>query len=122
MCLFGSAIINKPEGLLDAKFTKRGKIVHHFCSLSLVSIIFIEVKKDLVWGKGKLDVIAQVLAESAGRLYFLSLFLIKKIKIKIKNKLLPFNDTANNISLRLSKLKASTLGACSCYPLRWGGV
>ena len=75
MCLFGTAIINKPEGLLDAEFTKRGKIEHHFCSLSSVSIVFIEVKKTLVSGKAKLDVIAQVLAESAGRLYLLfSLF------------------------------------------------
>jgi len=74
VCLFGSAIINKPEGLLDAEYTERGKILHHFCSLSSVGIIFIEVKKDLVLGKGKLDVIAQVLAESAGRLYFLSFF------------------------------------------------
>ena len=73
MCLFGSAIINKPERLPDAEFTKRGKIEHHFCSLSSVSIVFIEVKKNLVSGKGKLDIIAQVLAESAGRLYF-SLF------------------------------------------------
>ena len=72
MCLFGSAIINKPEGLLDAEFTERGKIVHHFCSLSSVSIVFIEVQKNLVSGRGKLHVIAQVLAESAGRLYFLS--------------------------------------------------
>ena len=71
MCLFGTAIINKPEGLLDAEFTKRGKIEHHFCSLSSVSIVFIEVKKTLVSGKAKLDVIAQVLAESAGRLYLL---------------------------------------------------
>ena len=103
MCLFGSAVINKPEGLLDAEFTKRGKIEHHFCSLSSVSIVFIEVKKNLFWGKAKLDVIAQVLAESAGRLYFLF--------FKIFFWLLPFNDNANNISLRLSELKASTLGA-----------
>ena len=113
MCLFGTAIINKPEGLLDAEFTKRGKIEHHFCSLSSVSIVFIEVKKTLVSGKAKLDVIAQVLAESAGRLYLLFFTFFS---------LLPFNDNANNISLRLSKLKGSTLGACSCYPLRWGEV
>ena len=71
MCLFGTAIVNKPEGLLDAEFTKKGKIEHHFCSLSSVSIIFIEVKREFVLGKGKLDVIGQVLAESAGMLYFL---------------------------------------------------
>jgi hypothetical protein len=64
--LFGCAIINNPEGLLDAEFTKKGRIEHHFCSMNSVSIVFIEVKKTYVMGKGRLDVIAQVLAECAG--------------------------------------------------------
>jgi hypothetical protein len=64
--LFGCAIINNPEGLLDAEFTKKGRIEHHFCSMNSVSIVFIEVKKTYVFGKGRLDVIAQVLAECAG--------------------------------------------------------
>jgi hypothetical protein len=66
--LFGCAIINNPEGLLDAEFTKKGRI-DHFCSMnsvSIVSIVFIEVKKTYVLGNGRQDVIAQVLAESAG--------------------------------------------------------
>ena len=66
LCLFGSAVINKPEGLLDSEFTKRGRIEHHFCSMNSVSIVFIEAKKVYVLGDGRLDVIAQVLAESAG--------------------------------------------------------
>ena len=66
MSLFGCAIINNPEGLLDAEFTKKGRIEHHFCSMNSVSIVFIEVKKTYVFGKGRLDVIAQVLAECAG--------------------------------------------------------
>jgi hypothetical protein len=64
--LFGSAIINSPEGLLDAEFTKKGRIEHHFCSMNSVSIVFIQVKKAYVMGKGRLEVIAQVLAECAG--------------------------------------------------------
>jgi hypothetical protein len=64
--LFGCAIINNPEGLLEAEFTKKGRIEHHFCCMNLVSIVFIEVKKTYVFGKGRLDVIAQVLAECAG--------------------------------------------------------
>src|SRR5205085_12047596 len=64
--LFGCAIINNPEGLLEAEFTKKGRIEHHFCSMNSVSIVFIEVKKNYVIGKGRLDVIAQVLAECAG--------------------------------------------------------
>src|SRR5271168_588680 len=105
--LFGCAIINNPEGLLDAEFTKKGRIEYHFCSMNSVNIVFIEVKKTYVMGKGRLDVIAQVLAECAGMSDF-SLFW--------------FDDVANNISLRLSKLETWTLGACSCYPLRWREV
>jgi hypothetical protein len=102
--LFGCAIINNPEGLLEAEFTKKGRIEHHFCSMNSVSIVFIEVKKTYVMGKGRLDVIAQVLAECAGMV-----------------RLLPFlvtaSDFTNAISLRLCKLEESTLGAYSCYPL-----
>jgi hypothetical protein len=64
--LFGCAIINNPEGLLEAEFTKKGRIEYHFCSMNSVSIVFIEVKKTYVLGNGRQDVIAQVLAESAG--------------------------------------------------------
>lgn len=64
--LFGSAIVNKPEGLLKSKFSKRGRIEHHFVSVGLISVVFIEVKKELSTGKARLDVIGQVLAECAG--------------------------------------------------------
>ena len=66
MCLFGSAVINKPEGLLEAEFTKKGRIKHHFYAMNSISIVFIEVKKAYVVGDGRLDVVAQILAESAG--------------------------------------------------------
>jgi hypothetical protein len=95
VCLFGSAVINKPVGLLDSEFTRRGRIEHHFYAVDSVSIVFIEVKKSLVTGKGRLDVIAQVLAESAG----MSDFPFSIVTA------LDFDDTANNISLRLYKLK-----------------
>jgi hypothetical protein len=65
VCLFGSTVVNKPEGFLDAEFTKKGRIEHHFFTVDLISIVFIEVKKTLVVGKGKLDIIGQVLAECA---------------------------------------------------------
>ena len=82
MYLFGSAITNKPEGLLDAQFTKRGRIEHHFYAMDTVSIVFIEVKKLYVLGRSRLDVIAQALAESLSMPDFPN-----------------FDDTANNISL-----------------------
>jgi len=107
--LFGCAIINNPEGLLEAEFTKKGRIEHHFCSMNSVSIVFIEVKKTYAMGRGRLDVIAQVLAECAGMSDF-SLFLVTASD---------FDDAA---SLRLCKLGRSTLGAYSCYPLRWREV
>jgi hypothetical protein len=64
--LFGCAVTNNPEGLLEAEFTKKGRIEYHFCSMNSVSIVFIEVEKTYVMGKGRLDVIAQVLAECIG--------------------------------------------------------
>jgi hypothetical protein len=65
VCLFGSAVVNKPEGLLDAKFTKKGRIEHHFYAFHSVSIVFLGIKKNFILGDGRLDVIAQVLAECA---------------------------------------------------------
>ena len=92
MYLFGNAITNKPEGLLDSEFTRRGRIEHHFCTMSSVGIVFIEVKKSWALGRARLDVIAQVLAESAG----MSDFPFCAAS--------DFDDTVNNISLRLFKL------------------
>jgi hypothetical protein len=80
--LFGSAVTNKPEGLLDAQFTRRGRIEHHFYAMDTVSIVFIEAKKTYVTGRSKLDVIAQALAEALGMSDFPN-----------------FDDAANNISL-----------------------
>ena len=93
MSLFRCAIISNPEGLLDAEFTKKGRIEYHFCCMNSVSIVFIEVKKTYVMGEGRLDIIAQVLAECAGMSDF-SLFLVAD-----------FDDAINNISLRPSKLE-----------------
>ncbi|KAI9764421.1 MAG: hypothetical protein M1840_008444 [Geoglossum simile] len=65
ICLFGSAMVNKSEGLLDSEFTKWGKIKHHFYAMNSISIMLFEVKKVMAVGKGKLDVIVQLLAECA---------------------------------------------------------
>src|SRR3954451_22398790 len=101
VALFGCAVINRPEGLLEAEFTKKGRIEHHFCSMNSVSIVFIEVKKTYAMGRGRLDVIAQALAECACMSDF-SPFLVTASD---------FDDAA---SLRLCKLEGSTLGAYSC--------
>jgi hypothetical protein len=61
--LFGNRVINKPEGVLDAQFTKRGRIEHHFYTMDSVSVVFIEIKKIYTLGSGRLDIIAEVLAE-----------------------------------------------------------
>jgi hypothetical protein len=75
--LFGSAITNKPEGLLESKFTKRGRIKHAFISVGSIRIVFLEVKKELSIGKARLDVIGQVLAECASEFqYYRELLLL----------------------------------------------
>lgn len=70
VCLFESLIVNKPEGLLDGAFTKKGRIEHHFIALKSISIVFMEVKKTFVDGRDGLNMKAQVLAECAGMLRF----------------------------------------------------
>lgn len=65
--LFGHAVTNNPEGLLESEFAKKGRIEHHFIAVKSASIVFIQVKKTMFMGKGRqLDVIGQVLAECAG--------------------------------------------------------
>jgi hypothetical protein len=72
--LFRCAIVNNSAGLLEAEFTKIGRIELYFCSMDSVNIVFIVVKKIYVLGNGRLDVIAQVLAECAGMSDFLFRF------------------------------------------------
>lgn len=51
--LFGIAITNKPEGLLESKFSKRGRIEHRFVSVGSISVVFIEVKKEVSTSKAR---------------------------------------------------------------------
>jgi hypothetical protein len=51
---------------MESDITRKGRIEHHFYALDSISIVFLKVKKDMVAGKARLDVIAQVLAECAG--------------------------------------------------------
>jgi hypothetical protein len=104
-----------------------------------VSIVFIEVKKAQILGKGRLDVVAQVLAESIGTLDFILLQLLVLTMLPIilacdyaNSKSLQWvpilailydgrlfeYDVTNNISLRLCELEVSTVGAYSRDPLR----
>ncbi|KAN0073248.1 hypothetical protein V8E54_008468 [Elaphomyces granulatus] len=65
VCLFQNTIVNKPEGLLESEFTRKGRIEHHFIAVESISIVFIEVKKVLAVGNAGLNMKAQVLAECA---------------------------------------------------------
>ncbi|PGH19138.1 hypothetical protein AJ80_04216 [Polytolypa hystricis UAMH7299] len=66
VCIFQNTIVNKPEGLLGSKFTKKGRIEHRFVAVKAISVVFIEVEKFL-FGSDEvgLDMKAQVLAECA---------------------------------------------------------
>lgn len=50
--------------------TDRGRIEHQFLVYGAVVVLFIEVKKELLTGKAKLDQVAQVLAEADGSFPF----------------------------------------------------
>jgi len=60
ICLFHSTIVNKPEGLLEGEFIRKGRIEHHFIAVDSVSIVFMEVGKVLTVGKCGLDIKGQV--------------------------------------------------------------
>jgi hypothetical protein len=65
VCPFQNTIINKPGGLLEREFTRKGRIEHHFIVVESISIVFIEVKKILAIRKAGLDMKAP---ECAGML------------------------------------------------------
>lgn len=60
--------------MIQGEFTRHGRIEHHFGALDSISIVFVEVKRELATGKAKLDAKAQVLAEAAGELQVSSIF------------------------------------------------
>ncbi|KAN0067920.1 hypothetical protein V8E54_013848 [Elaphomyces granulatus] len=63
VCVFGHAIINRPEGIITAEFTRNGRIEHHFIAFESATVVFIEVKKALFVNSDEIDIKAQVLAE-----------------------------------------------------------
>lgn len=57
---------NLPEEILEVDVTERGRTEHQFLVYGAVVVLFIQVKKELLTGKAKLDQIAQLLAEADG--------------------------------------------------------
>lgn len=64
-------VTNLPEAILVAEVTERGRIEHQFLVYGAVVVLFIQVKKELLTGKAKLDQVAQVLAEADSSFPFL---------------------------------------------------
>lgn len=58
--------MNRPEELLEGEVTDRGRIEHQFIAFGSAVVLFIEVKRDLLGGKARVDQITQVLAEADG--------------------------------------------------------
>lgn len=58
--------MNRLEELLEGEVTDRRRIEHQFIAFGAVVLLFIEVKRDLLGGKARVDQIAQVLAEADG--------------------------------------------------------
>lgn len=64
--LFGRRLTNHPEQFFGGDMTNRSRIEHQFLAFGATVVLFIQVKKDLLCGKARLDQIAQVLAEADG--------------------------------------------------------
>ncbi|KAG2076542.1 hypothetical protein BDR04DRAFT_1068035 [Suillus decipiens] len=62
--IFQGAFRNKPESMLPGQITSQGRIEYYFKIFGAVAMVFIEIKKKIGdTGTGRLDAIAQVIAE-----------------------------------------------------------
>ena len=66
---FGFAFRNRPESILDGRITTRGRIKYYFQAFGSIAALFIEVKLEIGNRKGRLDAIAQVIAECDGQFF-----------------------------------------------------
>ncbi|KIL59239.1 hypothetical protein M378DRAFT_1068410 [Amanita muscaria Koide BX008] len=62
---FGSSIRNTPESLMNGRITTRGKIVYHFKTFGILTVVFVEAKLKIGSTEDRLNAIAQVIAECA---------------------------------------------------------
>ena len=66
--MFGFVFRNLPESMIQGRITKQGRIEHFFRAFGGISILFIEEEKfKIVNEDGRLNAIAQVIAESDGQ-------------------------------------------------------
>ena len=64
--LFSGLLLNKPEAVLEGKFTTKGRIEYQFKTYGGVTVVFIEVKQDVGSLTERLNCYAQVIAECSG--------------------------------------------------------
>ncbi|KAK9241967.1 hypothetical protein V1506DRAFT_549046 [Lipomyces tetrasporus] len=64
VALFSGAVFNTPESLLESDATRSGRIEYQCTIAGDISVLFIEVKPKEGTGPERLDIMAQVIAES----------------------------------------------------------
>jgi hypothetical protein len=67
VALFSGLLFNKPEAILEGKITTKGRIEYQFKTCGGVTVIFIEVKRDVGSLTERLNYYAQVIAECDGK-------------------------------------------------------
>ena len=66
MSLFSGLLFKTPEALLDGAMTKKCHIEYQFKTYGGITVVFIEVKREIGNLLERLNFIAQVIAESDG--------------------------------------------------------
>ena len=66
MFLFSGLLFNTPEALLDGAMTNKCHIEYQFKTCGGITVVFIEVKRELGNLLERLDFIAQIIAECDG--------------------------------------------------------
>ena len=67
VALFCGLLFNKPEVILESKIITKGRIEYQFKTYGGVTVIFIEVKRDVGSLTVRLNYYAQVIAECDGK-------------------------------------------------------
>jgi hypothetical protein len=67
VALFSGLLFNKPEAVIEGKFITKGRIEYQFKTYGGVTVVFIEVKRDVGSLTERLNYYAQVIAECDGK-------------------------------------------------------
>ena len=69
IAVFGFTFRNKPEPIVEGRITE-DRVEYYFKAIGPIAVLFIEMRLVTCGGKGRLDAIAQIIAECDGQAYY----------------------------------------------------